>query len=150
MIFLIIFAAMLFNDFMTLSRAPSQLMQVVGGLDISKYIIFAMIIIIYLILGCFIESIPMIILTVPVVLPILMKLGFDPIWFGTIIVLMVEAALITPPVGMNVYIIAGSRKLPVSLVFRGSVPFVIAVMVEVVILTIYPVIATFLPNLMIK
>lgn len=152
MIFVIIFGAFLYSDFLALSRIPMELMNLVGNLNVSRYVIFALIILIYLVLGCFIESIPMIILTLPVVLPVILMLNFDPVWFGVIAVLMVEAALITPPVGMNVYIISGVTKstVPITVIFRGAMPFLIAIFAVIIVLTIFPQIALFLPNLMIK
>jgi len=151
MVFVIIFGAFLFSDFLALSRVPTELMSAVGGLEVSRYVILTLIIVLFLILGCFIESIPMIILTVPVVLPIILSLGFSPIWFGVISVLMVEAALITPPVGMNVYVIGGvAKSIPVMTIFRGALPFLISIVVVVIILVAIPQIALFLPNIMIK
>lgn len=149
MIFVILYGAYLFSDFLALSRVPVRLMEALNALTSSKYVILTLIVIIYLILGCFIESIPMIILTVPVVLPIITGVGFNPIWFGVIVVLMVEAALITPPVGMNVYVITGILKtVPMTTVFRGAAPFVISIVVVVIILAAFPQIALFLPGLM--
>lgn len=151
MIFIIILGAYLFGDFLALSRVPVKLMEAIGGLAVSRYVIFAIIVVLYIVLGCFIESIPMIILTVPVTLPVILSLGFSPIWFGVISVLMVEAALITPPVGMNVYVIGGVAKtIPVMTIFRGALPFLISIVVVVIILTAIPQIALFLPNIMIK
>ncbi len=151
MIFVIIFGAFLFSDFMALSRMPTGLMNAISGLALPRHATLALIIMLFLILGCFIESIPMIILTVPVVLPVILSLGFSPIWFGVISVLMVEAALITPPVGMNVYVIGGVAKdIPVMKIFRGALPFLISIVVVVIILAVFPQIALFLPGIMIK
>lgn len=151
MIFVILFGAMLFSDFLALSRIPTSLMDTIGGLQMNKYGILALIIVLYLILGCFIESVPMMILVAPVVLPLLEANGFDPVWFGVISVLMVEAALITPPVGMNVYVICGVAKdVPMTTIFRGTMPFLISIIVVVILLAAFPQIALFLPKIMIK
>lgn len=150
MIFVTLFGAMLFSDFLALSQIPMALAAAIGGLALNRYVVFALIIVLYLILGCFVESIPMMILVTPIVLPILVSLGFDPVWFGVISVLMVEAALITPPVGLNVYVIGGMAKdIPMMAVFRGAVPFVIAIIIVVIILAAFPDIALILPRIMI-
>lgn len=151
MIFLIIFGAIVFGDFLTIAQIPMQLASLIGGLHLGRYAVFTLIILLFLVLGCFIESVPMIILVVPIVLPIITSLGFSPIWFGVICILMVESALITPPVGMNVYVIAGvAKNIPVTSIFRGSQPFLISIIAVVIILAAFPQLALFLPNIMIK
>ncbi len=148
MIFVILYGAYLFGDFLALSRVPIELMKALTAMTSSKYVILLLIVIIYLVLGCFIESVPMIVLTVPVVLPVIVEVGFNPIWFGVIVVLMVEAALITPPVGMNVYVITGIMKnVSMMTVFRGAVPFVISILVVVILVAAFPIMALFLPSL---
>ncbi|MFC1861149.1 TRAP transporter large permease subunit [Chloroflexota bacterium] len=148
MVFLILYDAYLFSDFLTLSKVPVTLINLLTGLQVSRYVVFGMIILIYILLGCFIEPIPMLIITVPVVLPVITDFGFDPVWFGVIAILMTEAALITPPVGLNVYVIGGLMK-DVSLVsvFRGAVPFVLAIVAVVIILAAFPQVVLFLPGL---
>jgi len=148
MVFVIIFGAILFGDFLTLSLIPMKLAGAIGGLAVSRYIILPLIILLFLVLGCFIESIPMIIIVVPVVLPVILSFGFDPIWFGVISVLMVEAALITPPVGLNVYVIGGVAKyIPVTAIFSGALPFLLSIIMVVIILAAFPPVALFLPGL---
>ena len=103
----------------------------------------------YLFLGCIMSSMAMIILTVPIFFPVVMSLGFNPIWFGIIIVKVVELGQLTPPVGINVFVIQGIAKdVPMYTIFRGIVPFFIADLIEVVLLCLVPSIATFLPDLM--
>lgn len=151
MIFTILFGAYLFTDFMTLSQVPTQLMQALTALSSNRYVILLLITVIYLILGCFIDALVMIVLTVPIILPLITAIGFSPIWFGVILVLMVQAASITPPVGMNVFVIAGVLKdVPMTDVFKGAVPYVVAILTVVVILAAFPPLATFLPGLMAK
>ncbi len=151
MIFTIFFGAYLFSDFMTLSRVPTEMMNSLTAISSNRYVIFLLIVVIYLILGCFIDAVPMIVLTVPIVLPVIEAIGFNPIWFGVIVVLMVQAACITPPVGMNVFVIAGIMKdVPMTDVFRGALPYVISILVVATLLAVYPPLATFLPGLMIK
>jgi TRAP-type C4-dicarboxylate transport system permease large subunit len=120
-----------------------------AGLHVSRYLIFAIIVIIYLILGCFLDAISMMVLTMPVIFPVIKALGFDPIWFGVICVIMMEAGLITPPVGLNVYTLAGVAKdVPMETIFRGAMPFLISMIVVVIIITLFPKICLFLPSMM--
>jgi TRAP-type C4-dicarboxylate transport system permease large subunit len=108
-----------------------------------------MIIVIYLVLGCLMDSMAMILITVPIFYPLLINLGFDPIWFGVIIVIMAEAGLITPPVGVNVFIIKGvAGDVPMYTIFRGIMPFLFADVVLVILLVVWPEIALFLPSTM--
>jgi C4-dicarboxylate transporter DctM subunit len=139
---------MIFNVFMAVSQFPTELSNFLSGLDVNRYIIFSGIVCIYLILGCLMDSFAMLVLTIPVFYPIIKGLGFDPIWFGVIIVIMMEQGLITPPVGLNVYVISGLVKdVPMGTIFRGIFPFWIAMLICVLILTIFPKIALFLVNL---
>jgi TRAP-type C4-dicarboxylate transport system permease large subunit len=121
----------------------------IAGLEVSRYVVLAIIIGIYFILGCFLDSISMMVLTLPVVFPVIVSLNFHPIWFGVVAVLMMEAGLITPPVGLNVYTLAGIAKdVPMAEIFRGATPFLISIIITAVILTIFPKIALYLPSLM--
>jgi TRAP-type C4-dicarboxylate transport system permease large subunit len=107
------------------------------------------IVFIYLIGGCFMDSLAMILLTVPIIFPLVTALGFDPIWFGVIIVLITEMGVITPPVGINVYVVSGIAKdVPLEVIFRGAFPFLFAILACVTLLMLFPNIALFLPNLM--
>jgi C4-dicarboxylate transporter, DctM subunit len=145
MIFLIIIGSMIFNVFMAVSQFPTELSSFLSGMDVNRYVIFAGMVCIYLILGCLMDMFAMLVLTIPVFFPIIKALGFDPIWFGVIIVIMMEQALITPPVGLNVYVISGMAKdVPMGTIFRGIFPFWLAMLVCVLLLTIFPRIALFL------
>jgi TRAP-type C4-dicarboxylate transport system permease large subunit len=107
------------------------------------------VILLYIVLGMFMDGIGMLLLTLPVVFPLMIKLGFDPIWFGIIAVKMVEVGLLTPPVGLNCYVVAGVRPdIPLQQIFRGVWPFVVADLICVLIFILFPEIVTFLPNLM--
>ena len=120
-----------------------------ASLQVSRYLVLAIIIVIYLILGCFLDAISMMVLTMPVIFPVVKTLNFDPIWFGVICVIMMEAGLITPPVGLNVYTLAGVAKdVPMAEIFKGAVPFLLAMVVVVIIITIFPKICLFLPSMM--
>jgi TRAP-type C4-dicarboxylate transport system permease large subunit len=129
------------------SRLPFSLADFATGLQVSPYVIIAIIMVVYLILGTFLDSIAMVLLTVPIFYPVVISLGFDPIWFGVMVVLACETGLITPPVGMTVYVVAGVIKdVPSFTIFRGCIPFVIADVIVMIILTAFPMIATFLPS----
>jgi len=149
MMFILVIGAMVFNYFMALSLLPMVMADWVKGLALSRYAILAVIFIIYLILGCLMDTLSMIVLTLPVIFPVVMALGFDPIWFGVLMTLLAEAALITPPVGMNVFVVAGiSEGVPMETVFRGIFPFFSAMIICLVILVLFPQISLFLPGFM--
>lgn len=147
MLFVIIFGAMVFGYFLTKSRLPFQLSEFVAMLEVSKYVILAAVLIVFLLLGCILDTMAIILLAVPIFYPLIIGLGFDPIWFGILVVCTVEIGLITPPVGLNVYIIQGISGAPMSVCFKGIVPFVGIDLVRIVILIIFPSISLFLPEL---
>jgi C4-dicarboxylate transporter DctM subunit len=147
MVIFIITGAIIFGHFMAVSRIPFVLAEWLGGLPIHPMAVMGVIIFIYLIGGCFMDSMALIVLTIPIFYPMVIKLGFDPIWFGVIIVLTGEMGVITPPVGVNVYVIKGiSPDVPLERIFRGIFPFLWALIIVTIILIIFPQIATFLPN----
>jgi len=132
--------------FLAATRLPFFVADFVSGLGVNRYIIFACIIIFFLILGCLLNVIPMILLVLPTIFPTIVSLGFDPIWFGVVTVLMMEAGQITPPIGVNVFAISAASGVPMYTVFRGIFPFFICMIILLVILTIFPQIALFLPR----
>jgi C4-dicarboxylate transporter, DctM subunit len=147
MIYLILMGANIFSYFIALSRLPATMAQGVAALNIPAVLVFVVIMVIYLFLGCIMDTISMIIITVPIFLPIMTTLGFNPIWFGVIIVIQMEMGLITPPVGVNVFVISGiSKGVRMESIFRGIIPFLVAMLVSVVLLYVFPQIALFLPN----
>jgi C4-dicarboxylate transporter DctM subunit len=149
MVFLIVTGATIFGRFMAVTRVPFTLSEWVGGLGVSPLVIMTFVIFGYLIGGCFMDSLAMVTLTIPIMYPVILKLGFDPIWFGVIIVLVSEMGVITPPVGINAYVIKGVAKdVPLEAVFRGIFPFLAAEIVCTIILIAFPIIATFLPSFM--
>ncbi|MFC1868930.1 TRAP transporter large permease [Thermodesulfobacteriota bacterium] len=149
MIFILLTGALIFGYFLTLSRLPFDLADFIGGLPLNRHVIMIFIVITYIFLGCAIDAMAMILLTVPIFYPVVETLGFDPIWFGIIIVRVMEMGMITPPVGMNVYVIKSVAKdVPIGTIFRGIVPFVIADVFHVALLMAFPQISLFLPNLM--
>ena len=148
MVIFIITGAVVFGHFMAVSRIPFILADWLGGLPIPPMAVMAVIVFIYFIGGFFMDSMGLIVLTVPIFFPIVLKLGFDPIWFGVIIVLVGEMGVITPPVGVNVFVIKGiAPDIPLERIFRGILPFLFALIVFTILLMIFPEIATFLPGL---
>jgi C4-dicarboxylate transporter DctM subunit len=146
MIFAILIGAWLFGYFLSVTRIPMQLAGMVRGLPAAPIVIMCVVFLILLILGCFLDSMSVVILTTPIFFPVVVALGFDPIWFGVMIVLLVEMGLITPPVGANVFVIAGVAKdVPMYNIFRGIFPFLIADIVCAIMLIAFPKIALFLP-----
>jgi tripartite ATP-independent transporter DctM subunit len=149
MVLFLVAGANVFSYFLALSTIPMQVAAWASGLSVSPYLIHVMIVVIYLFLGCFLDAISMMVLTMPVIYPVILALGFDPIWFGVIAVLMMEAGLITPPMGLNIFTVAGVAKdVPVETIFRGVLPFLFAIFVVVALITIFPAIALLLPNMM--
>ena len=149
MVFLIITGATIFGHFMAVTRVPFELSEWVGGLGMSPNVIMGFIIFGYLIGGCFMDALAMITLTIPILYPLVLSLGFDSIWFGVIIVLVGEMGVITPPVGINVYVIKGvAPDVPLETIFKGIFPFLGAIIACAAILIAFPQIATFLPSFM--
>ncbi len=148
MIFLILIGAYVFGYFLAVTKIPVTLAAFVESLSVSRYIILLFVIVIYIILGCIMDSLAMVMLTVPIFLPIVVGLGFDPVWFGVVAIMVMEQGLITPPVGLNVYIIAGvADGVPLPVIFKGVAPFILSILSAIVIMIIFPQIALFLPNL---
>jgi tripartite ATP-independent transporter DctM subunit len=136
--------AMMFNVFVTISGVPSLFANWITGLPVPPYTILIFILLMYIPLGMVMDLMAMILLTIPIIFPIITELGFDPIWFGVLVVVMCELANITPPVGMTVYVVHGVTKVPLDQVFRGNLPFVLAMIVGLAILIAFPDISLFL------
>lgn len=149
MIFLVLIGAGLFSQYIAVSGIATGVSRYVAMLEVSPYVILALILLMYVPLGMFLEPISMCLITLPVVFPTIMGLGFDPIWFGVLIVKMSELANISPPLGLNVYVIRGlDRTVPLGTVFKGASLFVALEILILIILIIFPQISTALPNLM--
>ena len=147
MVLFIITGAIIFGHFMAVSRIPFVLAEWLGELPIHPMAVMAVIIFIYFIGGFFMDAMGLIVVTVPIFFPIVLKLGFDPIWFGVIIVLVGEMGVITPPVGVNVFVIKGiAPDVPLETIFKGIFPFLVALIIVTIILVFFPQIATFLPS----
>ena len=148
-VFTVLIGALLFGYFLTITQTPQKLTGFVTGLGLDRYAVLALIMGMYLVLGCLMDAMAMIILTVPIIFPVITQLGFDPIWFGVIIVMTVELGLIHPPVGMNVFVIKSVvPEVSFTTIFKGVIPFVITDLLRLVILIAFPIIALWLPSRM--
>jgi C4-dicarboxylate transporter DctM subunit len=146
MIFALIIGAMVFNYFLAVSGITILLSDFITSLPVPPLAIIAAILLMYLVLGCLMDAFAMLLIVVPIVFPIITALGFDPLWFGVISVVMIEVGLITPPVGINVFIISGMAKdVPMTKIFRGITPFVMAALICVAILVAFPQISLLIP-----
>ncbi|MFZ0448075.1 MAG: TRAP transporter large permease [Desulfatiglandaceae bacterium] len=148
-IFAILIGAMIFQHFVTLTQIPNVLVSYIVGAGVSKYIVISAVIAAFMVLGCFMEGLSIMVLAVPVIYPVVIQLGFDPIWFGIIITITMEMSLITPPVGVNVFVLSGVvKEVPMYTIFRGILPFWVAMIACIALLTAFPKIVLFLPNSM--
>jgi tripartite ATP-independent transporter DctM subunit len=149
MVFFIVIGADLFGYFMALSQMPMQLAAWLGRLQAAPVVVLWAIIVTYIILGALMDELAMILLTVPIFFPVITAVGYDPIWFGVIIVVVVQIGLIAPPVGLNVFVIGGmARDVPLATIYRGIMPFLAAQLVLLLLLTLWPGMALLLPNTM--
>jgi C4-dicarboxylate transporter, DctM subunit len=148
MIIMIIVCAKVFGYFITLTQSAQAIVAWVGALDVSRWVVIAMVLLGYLVLGCLMDQVAILILTVPIVLPLMKSLGFDPVWFGVIIVVMAEVGLVTPPVGLNVFVVARYAKRPLTELFRGVLPHVFSHLLLVVVMVAFPQIVLWLPSQM--
>ena len=149
MVIMLIAGATIFGHFLALTRIPLELATAVGLLDWPSWAIMGLICLIYLLGGCFIDSLALIMLTIPIFYPIAVNLGYDPIWFGIIIVLVTHMGIITPPVGISVYITRGIAKdVPLVTIFKGSFPFLLALIFGTAVMIAFPETVTYLPDLM--
>jgi len=148
MIGLIIIGAHVFGYALTLTQTTQQLVMWVGSLDFHPLVIMAIILAIYIVLGLFLDQIAILILTVPILLPVVVSLGFDPIWFGIIVIVTAEIGMVTPPMGMNVFVVAKYTGRPTDEVFAGVFPHVVAHILLIALLVLFPGIVLWLPNTM--
>ncbi|GHF45246.1 TRAP transporter large permease [Seohaeicola zhoushanensis] len=148
MIFSIIIGAMIFGYFLAITQMPQALVDWVGGLPLPPGAILAIIVLIYLVLGFFIDQIAIIVLTLPLIFPLVQSLGYDPIWFGIIVTKTAELGLVTPPLGMNVFVACGVSGARVEDGFRGITPLLIGDALVLLVLILLPGIVTYLPNQM--
>jgi C4-dicarboxylate transporter DctM subunit len=148
-VFTVLIGALLFGYFLAITQTPQKVTAFLTGLGLGRYGVLALIMLMYLILGCLMDALAMVILTVPIIFPVIKELGFDPIWFGVIIVMTVELGLIHPPVGMVVFVIKSViPELNFSTIFAGVLPFIVTDLIRLVILIVFPIIALWLPSRM--
>jgi C4-dicarboxylate transporter, DctM subunit len=146
-VFTVLIGALLFGYFLTITQTPQKVTEFLTGLGIGRHGVLALIMLMYLVLGCLMDAMAMIILTVPIIFPVITSLGFDPIWFGVIIVMTVELGLIHPPVGMNVFVIKSViPDVSFSTIFVGVLPFIVTDLIRLVILISFPMLALWLPS----
>ena len=149
MVLVIVTGATVFGHFLAITRIPFELAGWVKGLPLPSWGIMGVIILIYLMGGCFMDALALILLTINIFFPVAVSLGYDPIWFGVIIVMVTEMGVITPPVGVNVYVVSGVAKdVPLEVIFKGIFPLLLALIVAVILMVAFPQIALFLPGLM--
>ena len=148
MAYLIVSGATVFSTFLGITGLPNLIANYVGNLPLGGYAILAIILVAYVFLGMVVDGLAMMLMTLPIVYPIIQSLGFDPIWFGIILVIVIEISLITPPVGMNLYIVSGVSGVKLEEVFRGSLLFLIPLLIGLLIIAAVPEISLFLPQQM--
>jgi tripartite ATP-independent transporter DctM subunit len=153
MVMLLIAGAVIFGKFLAVTRIPFNIASWVGGFDLPPFAVMGIIVLIYFFGGCFMDALAFVMLTIPIFYPVVTNLGYDPVWFGIIIVMVTEMGVITPPVGINVYVVFGVARsvigeVPLESIFKGILPFLLAVVAGVIILMSFPQLILFLPNLM--
>lgn len=149
MVLLLVAGAVIFGHFLAVTRIPFTVASWVATLQLPPWAIISVIVMVYLIGGCFIDALALIMLTIPIFYPIVLNLGYDPVWFGVIIVLVTQMGVITPPVGINVYVVSGiDRDIALEDIFRGALPFLLALIVGTGFMIMFPQIILYLPNLM--
>jgi C4-dicarboxylate transporter DctM subunit len=148
MLFYIIVGASIMSGAISQLGLPRQVIEWMTGLQVAPVWIMAAIYVLYLILGCLFDGISMMVMTLPFIYPIVLQLGFDPIWFGVVMCLLVEIGMVTPPVGMNLFIVqaVAGRGTEVSTIFRGCIPFLVCCLAVLILLTIFPGLCTWLPH----
>lgn len=149
MLFFVLIGALIFSNLVNIAGLPAALTSWVQSLAVDPFVVIALIVLIYFVLGCVFESVSMILLTVPMFFPVVTSLGFDPIWFGILVVMVTEIGLITPPVGLNVFVMRSLLPdVDVGTIFKGVLPFILSDFVRIALIVLFPGIALFLPSLM--
>ncbi|MDE0172284.1 MAG: TRAP transporter large permease [Defluviicoccus sp.] len=150
-VYLIVIGAFLFNPFLAVTQIPANLAAAMPGLDLSPVVILIVIVLGYIVLGTFLEGLAMMVLTLPIVFPLIKDMGYDPIWFGALLVVILEMSLISPPLGLNVFVVKGiAEGVPMGEIFRGIIPFWGAMLICAALLIAFPDIALILPETMIR
>jgi tripartite ATP-independent transporter DctM subunit len=145
----VLVGALIFSNFVNITGAPEAIVEALKAIDMPPLGVMALILMFYLLLGCVFDALAMILLTVPIFFPLVIALGFDPVWFGIITVVVVELSLITPPIGMNLFVIHSvARDIPMTTIYRGILPFIAVDIVRLAILVLFPMLVLFLPRQM--
>jgi tripartite ATP-independent transporter DctM subunit len=147
MVMFIVVAASLLSSFLAVTGVPRLISTYVLGIHLPGVAILIFIYLLYVILGCFIDGISAMVLTLPVILPIIVGLGYDPIWFGVVLVVLCEIGMITPPMGLNLFVIQGISKRDLSDVVAGSAPFFLIMLIGIALMTLFPSLVLWLPSL---
>ena len=146
MVMIIVAGASVFGHFLAVTEMPSHLARWLAGLPLPPWVVILIIGLFYLVAGCFVDSIALVMLTVPIFYPVILRLGYSPVWFGVLVVVITQMGVITPPVGVNVYVVSGiDRSIPIQTIFRGAMPFLLALLAAALLLIFFPGIATWLP-----
>ena len=150
MILVIVAGATIFGHFLAITRIPFDIAENVSSLDLPHFAVIGLIILVYLVGGCFIDALALIMLTVPIFYPVVTAMGYDPMWFGVLVVLVTQIGVITPPVGLNVYVVRSvATDVPLETIFKGVLPLLFALLFETLLLVLFPQLALFLPSLMV-
>lgn len=149
MLYTIVIGANVLNPFLALTGIPDALGDTLDALGLGAYGTLVVILVSYVVLGMFLDGLAMLVITIPIYHPVVMALGFDPIWFGVIAVIVIEMGMITPPVGLNVFVVSNvARDVPLRTIFRGVMPFLLAMMTCLALIVMFPQIALMIPNSM--
>ncbi|MFZ1955891.1 MAG: TRAP transporter large permease [Desulfobacterales bacterium] len=153
MIMFLIAGAVVFGKFLAVSRIPFDIATWIGGFNLPPFLVLMAVVTVYLLGGCIMDALALVMLTIPIFYPVIVHLGYDPIWFGVIIVLVTQMGVITPPVGINVYVVYGVAQsvtggVALEAIFKGIIPFLIAVIIGTILMAVFPQIILVLPNLM--
>ncbi len=148
MIIFIVMGAGFLSRAMGILGIPMELTEAIGGMNLSPYALIAMLGLVYIVLGCILDGFSIVVMTLPIALPLIQNAGFDPIWFGIFLILMVELSQITPPVGFNLFVIQGLTGKSIGTVAKAAFPFFILMIITTAIITVFPTVATYLPGVM--
>jgi len=148
MIFTIIIGAMVFGYFLTITQATQNLIVLIGNSNLPVWFVFGLILLLFLLLGCIMDQVAILLISLPLVYPLVTALGFDPIWFGIICIKLGEIGLVTPPVGMNAYVVSASSGIPLETIFKGTGVMLIFEMFSFILLLSFPFLSTWLPSMM--
>lgn len=146
MVFMILLGALIFGLFLTLSQVPQNIVATIADMNLNRWLVIAAIVVIYFVISMFMDELPLLLITLPVVFPLVMSLGFDPVWFGVVCMLMVAMGMIFPPVGLLVFVVSATAKVNIVTVFRGTAVLLIPIILAMVLLMIFPQIALWLPS----